>query len=454
MNIFKILQDLENNNENELELLLSFYNNSVKKPFLSDSEFILLTNEICLELKNFNVSNPLDLFHDFNIINSVNNFVLKIGIDKLVKLYEIYDYLLMDLDLFIKLSKILICYLNINKEEYKNCNEKFKNILNKIYQNEVIKEIYIYTEYNENIYIINEYNKLKNTNYEKRILTSEEKKFIKKKIDDYDQHYDYAAYNDDDSEYNDDDSEYNDDDNESEEDIIHDEQVDENYYNFTSVDFDDKIEKLINTFCNESAYNNKFPILNKHEYDIFDKLVTIFDYYLIKNSYSNIVNSYKLNEININDNNLDYLLILTNNFYPNEFYEIWNNEQHLLEKDEENLLEKDEETDICSRTLHYVELAGMCNNIQLINKIIKYYKLEEIEYNIFVDKTFYQPHIYKYLFKIKFYKKPLDFGSKLMNIIAYGGQDIYFSGNPQTTVYYTYYNSKLEENNNKQPRLL
>lgn len=296
------------------------------------SQFRTLTERLMPILKNFNV-NVIHLFHNNKVIHKINGIVLSIGIDNLLQLYLIYDHLLMNMDYFNKLSKILISYLNFNEHIYRSCHEKIRFLLNNAYKNEIVIHLYLYTtdyftHYKE---VTEKYRKIKDETIKNRLLTKDEHDLIKKKIGQHEyttSDYYFAGFNE-------------------ETDAM-------NQTEYASDDKINKVEYVIRKFCIERNSKNRYFLPHPDELQILYGLIYNYDYF---NSMEKLkkeinINNYDLYEINRQNDNMDLMLITMNRFM------------------------RDKTVFHDKKTIKYLELAGgSIQSLNLVKQIATHYNL-------------------------------------------------------------------------------
>ncbi len=329
---------------------------------ISYDKFIKLTESLIKEVTELNIVNTIHLFHDYTLRTKIDNIISSIGIDTLLELYLLYDYLLMDIKYFNMISKILISYFNFNEDKYNSCNEKIKFLLNNVYKNEVVSDLLFYTNRSYT------YNSKKKSKYDKldeaiknRHLTEYELKCIKEKLRDYEYSHDPCYFNDFDED-------------------IHtcneEKYVLNNEYN--------KVEYVIKKFCDETNFNNIYflPNNDKEEADILFGFIIVQDYWEMMNKFKQEinVNDYNLCEINYENNNMANFLIVLNKFMCKENIFFENNK------------------------IRYTCLAGYCGNLNLVKEIVKYYNICDLYLDPFhIDEYCFTEEIKKYLLSINFY---------------------------------------------------
>lgn len=329
---------------------------------ISYNQFITLTESLIPELNSFDIMDGIHLFHDNTIIHKINYIVSTIGIDNLLQLYLIYDYLLMDLVYFNKISKMLISYFNFNEDLYRSCNEKIKILLNNVYKNEIIVDLFVYIkDYSiDNITKKEKYDRIEDDAIKNRTLTQNELSCIITKLN----HYSGASYDDCYFDYFDEECDY------------------ENTENYVFNDKINKVEYVINKFCNKQNLENVYFIPHPDESKILRKLIDVNNYFtMIKKIKEEInIEDYNLCGINYRSNDADFILIALNKFM------------------------KDSTLFCKKRQIMYVKLAGLCKNLDLVKQIVKYYNLHNLKkypYNVSFIGAF-PKEIKKYLIDVKF----------------------------------------------------
>ena len=130
------------------------------------------------------------------------------------------------------------------------------------------------------------------------------------------------------------------------------------------------------------------------------------------------------NEINYEYLNMDLILIALNKFNPVDNFYFWYSNKYYstIEYNEVN-----------AKRLLYLKIAGICDNFDLVKKIIDYYNLENKEFhsNDLEVNKYFTKEIKEYLLEHQVYRPSWwnGYGSGLMQLLAYGESDIHFVEN-------------------------
>ena len=333
----------------------NIYNETYCKDILNYNEFIEMFNYLIKYYNNhinvYNINNYIDLFHNNEMINDINEFVKKFSIDKIILLNDIFNFLMLDDEIYDEYILLLISYFTFNdKDIIKIKKTNLYKYIENIFRDKILPYIYNYAYINKNYdfndYIYENYRLIeedieedKNENSYRNIkfilnLSKEEYNLLNKIKDD------------------------NNDNN------------NKNYENYKYYKYNTKLsykENLINQYLYHFKQENIPKLLNNDFFILYD----------ILKKYRNLQNEQKF----INNNKEIFISVTFYNFIQSLTNEMLIALNLFNPLSFSNIKNKDKISD-------YIFIAGMCNNLELVKKIVFFYNI--------VNKPYY-PHEFKSL---------------------------------------------------------
>lgn len=103
-NLFEVTKIYDNN------IFEKLYNESICKTILNYTEFVQIFTDIYNHLINLEYTEYYELFNNENLINNGNNIIKKYGVEKIILLNKIFNFLLFDEKLYKNYKLITIIY--------------------------------------------------------------------------------------------------------------------------------------------------------------------------------------------------------------------------------------------------------------------------------------------------------------------------------------------------------
>ncbi len=372
--------NVQNNNCN-YDKFEKIYNNTKCKDILDYNYFCTIFDDLVKYLENYDNINYIELFYNQDIIEGLDKIINKESIGNILLLNDIFNFLILDKNIYRNYILSLIVFFNFNQDELEKIkNTEFYDYSNAFFCYELLPIIYIYSNYfftqdsdkynftNKDSYIRsllhdeytgckcnnNELNKTSLLNYNDYKLVN--KIFgryntfcdswssiwygftMRKREDDPNLSKVENLINkckrlDDDNDYNDNENNCKNNDNDSDSDYS-------DYYDGEQVSYDFSVEEinLMNNLVTKYKINKYFQ--KKYAYDC--------DFTLDNNiSLSNL---------------MPEILIALNRFNP---------ENNLI-FDKKNINE--------DKVIEYLTIAGLCYNTQLFKKMVEYYDVKNFKF--------------------------------------------------------------------------
>ncbi len=491
-NIFGLINELKTDEPDKTfdELLEFTYNSTICAGILDYKEFLDAYKQVVIELENYKIQlDTISLFHNEDNINQILNFINAIGMNKFVNLFLIFDFLMVKENIINNMLMYFLIYFNFNEDKFKQYENKIGEKLSQFFGAKIFPDLlYFINNYSNRLNYIKLTKSIKNNQNEKIIfdyinkldgeikhnyyeINAEKYKFIDR----------FYSENRNNNNYYDDDDYYDNDDD---------------YYEDLHKKYNESVEKKILEHNNKIIMSKKLEnfdylekLENQEKYSIItvekiDKLLEKFSYPLIPNyyeekilkiienfehnisSYKNYMIEYKekftkLNVEPFDKNLISNLLILLNNFEPydnglddNQPYYLYHllNIKNVYKKIYiwDKIYDKSKEyyqSENNKSILENLELACLCNNFDLVTSIIDCFELENIKCpsTCFYNKLHINEQIKNYLYELNVLK----YSGGLLDLIAYGAQDVYLTGNPNVTYTVKYNKTQKYTFNNK-----
>ena len=411
------------------------YDNTLCKNKLSFNNFNQIFDDFIQLFYKHDFDDYIILFHNNEIINDVKEFINKHDFNDIIVINEIFNFLLLDENIYKKYILFWICYLNFNESKQEKIkNNELYNQINSVFNNNVLPIINMYANtkeyfykftynfhelkqlnsFSSNMFDLLEFNYFNNDNYSKNIysfniltlLNNNNYDIILNIVNNNDGYINYkniSLLNNNENNENNDDlyilhNIFNCENNKMYEYEITNNENDYKYISSLN-NTDNLIEKCL--YYNK---NDKYLILTGDEKFILKNLIKKHEFIKKRDEMINIYKEYCKKE------NIEYL---NYNFFDNK--NISDNTLIELNRFNENnysyfVKELSDETK--DKIINYIYTAEICKNFELVKNIVKYYNLEGKD--IADTNTFYNTSkniinyllenkvIHEYVFKISF----------------------------------------------------
>ncbi len=128
------------------------YDNTCCKNILSFTEFNQIFNDFIQLFYKHDFDDYIILFHNNEIINDVKEFINNHDFNDIIVINEIFNFLLLDENIYKKYILCWICYLNFNKNELEKIkNNELYNQINNVFCNNVLPIVNMYSNHKEYI---------------------------------------------------------------------------------------------------------------------------------------------------------------------------------------------------------------------------------------------------------------------------------------------------------------